>query len=137
MVRTGAVTTGAVFAIMPLMAQLTENIAFYEEQAKAGAIDPFYYDRLMIYYRKHKEYKKELSLINKALKIFADHFKKQADEILAVAKSSAAIKRLSARINKSAGLVDKKGNPHYMPEPILRWLKRKKTVQEKIHRSKS
>jgi hypothetical protein len=137
MVRTGAVTTGAVFAIMPLMAQLTENIAFYEEQAKAGAIDPFYYDRLMIYYRKHKEYKKELSLINKALKIFADHFKKQADEILAVAKSGAAIKRLSAKINKSAGLVDKKGNPHYMPEPILRWLKRKKTVQEKIHRNKS
>jgi hypothetical protein len=136
MVRTGAVTTGAVFAIMPLMAQLTENIAFYEEQAKAGAIDPFYYDRLMIYYRKHKEYKKELSLINKALKIFADHFKKQADEILAVAKSGAAIKRLSAKINKSAGLVDKKGYPHYMPEPILRWLKRKKTVQEKIHRSK-
>ena len=119
------------------MAQLTEDIAFYEEQAKAGAIDPFYYDRLMIYYRKHKEYKKELNLINKALKIFADHFKKQTDDILAVAKSSAAIKRLSAKINKSAGLVDKKGNPHYMPEPILRWLKRKKTVQQKIKKSKS
>ena len=123
--------------MLTLMAQITENIAFYEEQAKAGAIDPFYYDRLMIYYRKHKEYKKELNLINKALKIFADHFKKQAEAVLTVAKSKAAIKRLSEKINRSAGLVDKKGNPHYTPEPLLRWMKRKKTVQEKIHRSKS
>ena len=137
MVSGGAVITGSIFAMMPLMAQLTENIAFYEEQAKAGAIDPFYYDRLMIYYRKHKEYKKELSLINKALKIFADHFKKQTETVLSVAKSKAAIKRLSEKINRSAGLVDKKGNPHYMPEPMLRWMKRKKTVQEKITRSKS
>jgi hypothetical protein len=137
MVPVGAVTTGSIFAMMPLMAQLTENIAFYEEQAKAGAIDPFYYDRLMIYYRKHKEYKKELSLINKALKIFADHFKKQTETMLSVAKSKAAIKRLSEKINRSAGLVDKKGNPHYMPEPILRWMKRKKTVQQKINKSKS
>lgn len=137
MVPTGAVTTGSIFAMMPLMAQPTENIAFYEEQAKAGAIDPFYYDRLMIYYRKHKEYKKELSLINKALKIFADHFKKQTETVLSVAKSKAAIKRLSEKINRSAGLVDKKGNPHYMPEPMLRWMKRKKTVQEKITKSKS
>ena len=137
MVRTSTISTGAVFAILPLMAQLTENIAFYEEQAKAGAIDPFYYDRLMIYYRKHKEYKKELSLINKALKIFADHFKKQTEAVLTVAKSKAAIKRLSDKINRSAGLVDKKGNPHYMPEPIVRWMKRKKTVQQKIDRSKN
>ena len=121
----------------PLMAQLTENIAFYEQQAKSGSIDPFYYDRLMVYYRKHKEYKKELILINKALKTFADHFKKQTDEILAVAKSKAAIKGLSDKINRSAGLVDKKGNPHYMPEPMVRWMKRKKTVQAKINKDKS
>jgi hypothetical protein len=119
------------------MAELTENIALYEQQAKAGAIDPFPYDRLMIYYRKHKEYKKELSLINRALKIFGDHIKKQSGAMLAVAKSKAAIKRLSEKINRSAGLVDKKGNPSYLPEPLLRWTRRKKTVQEKINKSKS
>jgi hypothetical protein len=119
------------------MAELTENIALYERQAKAGAIDPFPYDRLMIYYRKHKEYKKELSVINRALRIFADHFKKQSAAMLAVAKSKAAIKRLSEKINRSAGLVDKKGNPSYLPEPILRWTKRKKIVQEKINKDKN
>jgi len=118
--------------MMPLMAQLTENIAFYEEQAKAGAIDPFYYDRLMIYYRKHKEYKKELSLINKALKIFADHFKKQAEAVLSFSKSQATIKKLSAKFNLSSGLVDKKGNPKFLPEPLPRWTKRKQAVQDKL-----
>jgi hypothetical protein len=119
------------------MAELTENIALYEQQAKAGAIDPFPYDRLMIFYRKHKEYKKELSLINRALKIFGDHLKKQAGAMLSVARSKASIKRLSDKFNRSSGLVDKKGNPSYMPEPILRWTKRKKTVQEKISKSKN
>jgi hypothetical protein len=135
MVRANKVTAGAVFATMLSMAKRTEDITFYQQRAKAGSIDPFPYDRLMIYYRKHKEYKKELILINKALKIFADHFKKQAAAMLAVAKSKAALKRLSEQINRSSGLVDKKGNLNYVPEPILRWMKRKQAVQAKIRKN--
>jgi hypothetical protein len=110
----------------------SENITLYEQQAKAGAIDPFPYDRLMIYYRKRKEYKKELQLINRALKIFSDHFKKQAGAILQTAKSQATIKKLSEKISKLSGLVDKKGKPNYVPEPLLRWTKRKQTVEGKL-----
>jgi hypothetical protein len=116
------------------MAQLSDDIALYEQQTKKGTVDPFPYDRLMIYYRKRKEFKKELHLINQALQTFTDHLKKQAGTILGSAKSQATIKKLSEKINRSAGLVDKKGKPKYVPEPILRWTKRKKTVQEKLKR---
>jgi hypothetical protein len=114
------------------MAQLSEDIALYEQQAKSGSVDPYPYDRLMIYYRKRKEFKKELQLINHALQVFSDRLKKQAGKMLETARSQASIKKLSAKFSKSAGLVDKKGNPTYVPEPLLRWTKRKKTVQEKL-----
>jgi hypothetical protein len=118
------------------MAQEAENIALYQQQTETGITDPFPYDRLMIYYRKQKDYKKELQLINRALKVFGDRLKTQASHILAAAQSSSAIKRLSDKISKSAGLMDKKGNLKYLPEPLSRWTKRKKTVEQKIKKTK-
>ena len=123
---------GVIFAFGYYMTQATEDIALYQQQAKAGAIDPFPYDRLMIYYRKQKEYKKELQLINRALKVFGDHFKKQTSAVLQTAKSQALIKKLSEKISRSSGLIDKKGKPNYVPEPLLRWMKRKETVEGKL-----
>jgi hypothetical protein len=118
------------------MAQEAENIDLYLQQTETGTTDPFPYDRLMIYYRKQKEYKKELQLINRALKVFGDHLKEQASHVLSTARSSSTIKRLSEKISKSAGLIDKKGNPTYLPEPLSRWTKRKKTVEQKIKKTK-
>ncbi len=114
------------------MTQAAEDITVYQQQAKAGAIDPFPYDRLMIYYRKQKAYKKELQLINRALKVFGDHFKKQTSAVLQAARSQAAIKKLSEKFGRSSGLIDKKGKPNYIPEPLLRWTKRKQTVEAKL-----
>ncbi len=116
------------------MTQAAEDITIYQQQARAGAIDPFPYDRLMIYYRKQKEYKKELQLINRALKVFGDHFKKQTAAVLQTARSQAAIKRLSEKISRSSGLIDKQGKPNYIPEPLLRWTKRKQMVEAKLKR---
>jgi hypothetical protein len=114
------------------MAQLTEDITLYGQQTQSGVIDPFPYDRLMIYYRKRKEYKKELQLINHGLKVFGDHFKKQKDRVFESARSRASVKKLSDKISKLAGLSDKKGNSNYLPEPLARWMKRKQTVQQKL-----
>ncbi|THU40220.1 hypothetical protein FAM09_10130 [Niastella caeni] len=114
------------------MAQQPENIALYEQQMKKGTLDPFPYDRLMIYYRKQKEYKKELQIINQAIKIFSDQLEKQAGQQIEAAKSRASIKRLSEKFSKLSGLVDKKGNPKYLPEPLAHWTKRKQTVQQKL-----
>ena len=114
------------------MTQPSEDITLYEQQIKSGTVDPFPYDRLMIYYRKQKDLKKELQIINRALKVFTDHLKTKTGKLLKGGKSQAAIKRLSAKINLSSGLIDKKGNPTYLPEPLPRWTKRKQAVQDKL-----
>jgi hypothetical protein len=114
------------------MAQLTEDINLYEQQTKSGVTDPFPYDRLMIYYRKQREYKKELQIIDQALKVFGDQLKKHTDQLFQTARSRASVKKLSDKISKLAGLTDKKGNPNYLPEPLARWTKRKHTVQQKL-----
>jgi len=119
------------------MATVPENIALYEQQAKTGIADPLPYDRLMIYYRKQKAYRKELQLINQALKIFSEKIKKQTSQIFEAAKSRGASKKLMEKFSKSVGLMDKKGNPNYLPEPLARWMKRKQTVQQKIKKTKT
>src|SRR4051812_14520680 len=108
---------GAVFAIGILfMEHTTEDIALYERQTQEGVMDPFPYDRLMIHYRKEKAYRKELQLVKRAIKIFSDQLKMLEKQLFAGAKSRAAIKKLSDKINRSAGLVDKKGNLQWLPE---------------------
>jgi len=114
------------------MAQLPEDIARYEQQMQSGIDDPLPYDRLMIYYRKQKEYRKELQVINRALKIFGEQLKRQSKQILESARSRATLKRLSEQFSKSVGLMDKKGSMNYLPEPLARWIKRKQTVENKI-----
>lgn len=109
-----------------------ENISSYEEQIKKGVTDPFPYDRLMIYYRKEKEYKKELQVINRALEIFGKQLERQQQEMFKGAKSRPVIKKLSEKISKLTGLTGKKGDSNYTPEPIARWIKRKATVEQKL-----
>jgi hypothetical protein len=119
------------------MAEISENINLYEEQIKTGTTDPLPYDRLMIYYRKQKEYRKELQIINRALKVFDEQLKRQGSQLFSVAKSRTAIKKLSEKFGKLSGLMDKKGNPKFIPEPLARWTKRKQTVEQKIKKIKS
>lgn len=84
------------------------------------------YDRLMIIYRKEKNYKKELSIINSGVKAFEQFYKKQAG------KRSKKISDISNQLNKAFHLIDKKGNSLYTPEPIDRWLKRKEMVEKRM-----
>ena len=119
------------------MEEISENINLYEEQIKTGTTDPLPYDRLMIYYRKQKEYRKELQIINRALKVFEDQLKRQGSQLFSVAKSRTTIKKLSEKFGKLSGLMDKKGNPKFIPEPLARWTKRKQTVEQKIKKIKS
>ena len=119
------------------MAEISENINLYVQQIKTGTTDPLPYDRLMIYYRKQKEYKKELQLINRGLKVFNDQLKRHSSQLFSAAKSRTTVKKLSDKFSKLSGLMDKKGNLNFIPEPLARWMKRKKTVEQKIKKIKS
>lgn len=100
----------------------------YKKQMQQKAFNVTVYTRLMIIYRKQKKYKEELDIINRGL----SHFKEHQTNLSSKKAINPAIKRLSKSLNKSLGLVDKKGNFVYEPEPVPAWKKRKATVEKKL-----
>jgi len=114
-----------------------EDIQEFEALVKTGEADPHPYERLMIHYRKQKNYKKELRVINKAIKVFTDQLSRQQTAMFKGAKSRTTIQKVSLQISRSVGLTDKKGNPNYLPEPLAKWEKRKHTVEEKMRKDKA
>ena len=114
-------------------AELEEDLkraaTLYEQAIKEKPTDEFSYNRLMIVYRKLKQYKDELRVINKAIKNFKEAHAKKIGKGL---RKNSTVGKLSAALMKTAGLLDKKGNAVYVPEPIARWEKRKLTVEKRL-----
>lgn len=110
-------------------AEEKENISIaikdYEDAIKKNALAEKAYDRLMILYRKGKDYKNELKIITAGIKAFENFYKSKKS-------CSKKIAEISKKLNRSFGFTDKKGNAVYDPEPIARWKKRKAVVQKKI-----
>ena len=101
----------------------------YEQVLKKYPIDEFPYNRLMIVYRKLKQYKDELRMINKGIKNFEEAFNKRIKHSV---RKNSTVSKLSTALMKSTGLLDKKGNAVYEPQPIARWKKRKLIVEKKL-----
>lgn len=108
--------------------ELKEAAGYYEKAVKVYSTDEKIYNRLMIIYRKLREYKKELAVINAGIKAFSDLYSsgKSSDKKVA---------SISRALLKSTGLADKKGNVLFEQEPIGRWKKRKTLVEGKIKKS--
>lgn len=87
------------------------------------------YNRLMILYRKLKEYKKELAVIKQAIGAYEKDIK---DDQQIWKKANRKSARLSLSLAKSMGLLNDKGLPVYEDPQILTWRKRQETVQKKI-----
>jgi len=83
----------------------------------------------MIVYRKLKDYKRELELIDRGIKAYEDYYKSNV-------KKSKKVIELSSKLAKSVGLIDKKGNTTYDPEPIGKWKKRRLTVVKRLNPKK-
>jgi tetratricopeptide (TPR) repeat protein len=99
----------------------------YEKVIKSDPKNEFVYDRLMIIYRKEKEYKKELAIIKAGIKKF-----EEIHQSYIKLTPSKRITDLSKKLLKATGLADKKGRPLHDREPIARWRKRKEVVEKKI-----
>jgi tetratricopeptide (TPR) repeat protein len=97
----------------------------YEQVLKKDALEAEAYDRLMIVYRKLKEYQKELEVIDRGIAAFEDHYKSKVS-------TSKKVIEISNKLAKSFGLVDKKGNSTYDHEPIGKWKKRRLVVGKKM-----
>lgn len=111
-------------------AEDTENIQdairLYQEAINTDQLNEHAYNRLMMLFRRQKEYKKELGIIKAGIKAFEEFYESK------IPNKSKTITAISNKLNKVFGLADKKGNKIYSPEPIARWKKRKLIVEKKI-----
>src|SRR4029077_18002330 len=95
-----------------------ESAAEYEKLIRKDRYNEKAYNRLMIIYRKNKDYAKELKLIEAGIKAFSDFYNKAVKR-----KPDKRTIRLSRALLKLTGLSDKKGNQLYQREPINKWIK--------------
>jgi len=102
---------------------------FYEQNIKEDYADKFAFERLMIIYRKEKEYKNELRVIKRGIEVFQQNFKDRVKHSLARRVTDKKLEQLSNAIIKISG--QKKEELHF-PDPIDKWLKRKEIVEKKI-----
>lgn len=102
----------------------------YRHVIKEHPKKEYAYQRLMILYRKRKDYKKELEVVETGLKNF-QHLMGNKNE-----KPNKKIDQLSRSLMKSTGLMDKKNNPAFLPEPLHKWTRRKIALQKLSARKK-
>lgn len=101
-------------------------IKLYEKALQENPLNEYVYARLMIIFRKKKDFKNELRIIIAGIKAYENFYKpKQKSRLKLVAT-------ISNKLNKLIGLTDKKGNNIYDPEPLAKWKKRREIVRKKI-----
>jgi hypothetical protein len=108
---------------------INKAIRFYEQNIREDYADKFAFERLMIIYRKHKEYENELRVIQRGIEVFQKKFKERVKHSLARRVSDKKIEQLSNAIIKISG--QKKEALHF-PDPVDKWLKRKEIVEKKL-----
>ncbi|MGZ8511701.1 MAG: hypothetical protein ACXWV8_10760 [Chitinophagaceae bacterium] len=106
---------------------LEKAAAAFENAIKDNPLNEYAYDRLMIFYRKNKEYKKEKALIVAGIKAFRQLYNDASKR-----PASKKIILLSNALLKATGLADKKGKLLYEKEPLERWNKRMQVVLKKL-----
>jgi hypothetical protein len=103
-------------------------IDLYKILIRKNDLEPLYYDRLMIIYRRQQELKNELEVINKGIKAFEQYFSSRAEKLFS--KHKQQVTKLSNALMKKTGL--KSTNHEYFPEPLNKWRKRKQLVLKKL-----
>lgn len=111
---------------MEVNGRLQQAAKLYGKLVKLHPFREENYSRLIIIYRKQKDYKNELRVINLGIKNFKEYYTPS------FAGKDTRIIRLSRQLNKMVGLTDKKGNSVYEAGPIGKWKKRKELVLKKL-----
>ena len=106
---------------------IEEATALYEKAIKQRPLLEQPYNRLMIIYRKNKKLKEEIRVIDKALDLFIGRYEKKK----AALKMPDKVARLSKAILKTISK-DGKAFENSYPQPVQKWLTRKKVVEKKL-----
>ena len=109
--------------------EIDKAIKLYQRAIKLEPHNELPYNRLMIIYRKQKQFEDELELINKGIKTFEEFYRKRSEKLISKHKGAA---KLSDALAKSLGQRGKNVQDLYQPEPIPKWTKRKQLVEKKV-----
>ena len=118
-------------AILEKEGKLEDAAEGYEHILKEHPLNLRANDRLMIIYRKLKQFDKELQTVEKAIAAFEEKFntdKKTYNKRIAA---------LSRSLSKATGLLDKKGNNLYEPGELAKWKRRRDTLLKKLKKKKA
>ena len=110
---------------------IDKAIQLYEQNIKENYADEFAFERLMILYRKEKEYKEELRVIRRGIEVFKQSMKEHLKHSLSRHVDSKKLEQLSNAILKKTG--SKKPEVHF-PDPVDKWIKREEIVKQKLHK---
>lgn len=91
------------------------------------------YDRLMVIYRKQKEAKKELEIIDRAIKDFEESYLTRQNNWIDQNKAAAELTR---ELAISLGVMDKRGLPVASDPVLQKWLKRRELLVERMQKPK-
>jgi tetratricopeptide (TPR) repeat protein len=106
-----------------------EAVKLYNQALKNNPADELAYNRLMVYYRRKKEYKKELAIIRSAI---ASQLRHAQESGLQWLKKNRKTARTAKALVKSLGLVDRKGMPKLETRQIAAWRKRLALVLKRL-----
>lgn len=87
------------------------------------------YNRLLVIYRKQKAYRKELSIVNKAIKAFENEQKENQKNWM---KENRVAAKLSKSLALKLGVLNKNGLPVNKDPVVERWLKRKAVINKRL-----
>jgi tetratricopeptide (TPR) repeat protein len=103
---------------------IKEAVELYESLLKRSPEDLKIITRLIILYRKLKDYKKEMGLINKAIKIHEQRYLPK--------KATKQVSLISKKLNILLGHTDKKGKNKLLPQEIVKLQNRRSLLQKKL-----
>lgn len=109
--------------------EFREAVKSYSAAIKRAPTYSAAYNRLMILFRRQKEYKKEIDLIGQALQSYEQEI---ADERQRWEKDHSGSADISLKLAKSMGLINEKGLPVHEEPQVLAWRKRLETARKKL-----
>lgn len=107
-------------------------IKLYEKQIARGYNDTLPYERLLVLYRKQKNYREELHVLNRGIALLQQQLTDHQKELFAKKPQRNKLLRQSRALAQKMGLLDKKGDHILLPQPLEKWMNRRKNVQKRI-----
>jgi hypothetical protein len=107
----------------------TSATVIYTRLNKRMPAHAYYYDRLMMLYRRQNLLTKELGIINDGIKTISANFHAKGQKRFA---QNATVKRISNALMKSLNLKNANGKYLFYPNKVVQWQKRKEIVLKKI-----